>query len=107
MEIRVENGMLKIHAEDSVCPNTALLAPESSLWVDPNAFLDVYGLSYFKSVDFQGGGTFTGPVIVRQDLVSLPNSYFYCQFPSTMKEFSASSISWSEFIMVELEYEEL
>lgn len=106
-EIRVENGLLKIHADENICPNTAVLAPDSGLMVATDGFMDIHGLSYFESVDFQGGGTFTGPVVVLTDLTSLPSSYFFCQFPSSMSEFSSSGISWSESIMVELKYAEL
>jgi len=106
-EIRIEKGFFKIHCDDDICQNVSILAPQSTLWVDPNALIDVYGLALFRSTDFQGSGTFTGPLVVSHDLLTLPGSRLYCQFPSFMKEFISTDLLWSEFMVVEMEYEEL
>lgn len=106
-EVRIEKGFFKIHCDDAICQNVSILAPETSLWVDPNAFIDVFGLSLFHSTDFQGCGTFTGPLVITHDLLTLPDSKLYCQFPSFMREYISTDLLWSEFMVLELEYEEL
>jgi len=106
-EVRIEKGFFKIHCDDTVCQNVCILAPDSTLWVDPNAFIDVFGLSLFHSTDFQGCGTFTGPLVITHDLLTLPGSRLYCQFPSFMREYISTDLLWSEFMVVELGYEEL
>jgi hypothetical protein len=106
-EVRIEGGFFKIHCDNDICRYVALLAPQSTLWVDPNANIDVFGLSYFSSADIQGSGTFTGPLVVTHDLVTLPDSYLYCQFPSYMRNQIDPENIWSELLLVELEYEEL
>jgi len=105
-EVRVESGFFKIHCRDDICPNVAILAPESSLWVDPNGLIDMYGMTYFNSADFQGSGTFTGPVVIVNDMSALPFSYLCCQLPSDMKEFSNAGVVWNEQRLVELSHEE-
>jgi len=106
-EIRVESGFFKIQSDDALCPNVAILAPNSNLWVDPNGILDVYGLSYLHETDFQGKGTFTGPVLAQGDLYARPDSFLYFQFPSDMKDFNSDFFEWSDIKVVELEFEEL
>jgi hypothetical protein len=106
-EIRVEAGFFKIRADDALCPNVAILAPTSNLWVDPFGKLDVYGLSYLYETDFQGKATFTGPVLSQGDLYARPDSFLYFQFPSEMKNFNSDFFEWSDIRVVELEFEEL
>jgi len=105
-EVRVDSGFFKIHCRDDICPNVAILAPLSSLWVSPNGLIDMYGMTYFDSADFQGSGTFTGPVVIVNDMLALPNSYLCYQLPSDMKEFSNAGVVWNEQRLVELSYEE-
>jgi hypothetical protein len=106
-EIRVEGGFFKIRSDDDILQNVALLAPQSTLWVDPNSTIDVYGLTLFNYADFQGKGTFTGPMVVINDLNTCPDSVLYCQFPSQMKENIDTGLIWNELMLVELEYEEM
>lgn len=105
-EVRVEQGFFKIHCRDDICANVALLAPHSSLRVNPDGLIDMYGLTYFDNADFQGSGTFTGPVVIVNDMIAFPNSYLCCQLPSDMKEFSNAGVVWNEQRLVELSYEE-
>jgi len=105
-EVRVEQGFFKIHCRDDICANVAILAPHSSLRVNPDGLIDMYGLTYFESADFQGSGTFTGPVVIVNDMIAFPNSYLCCQLPSDMKEFSNAGVVWNEQRLVELSYEE-
>jgi hypothetical protein len=104
-EIRVDGGFLKIHCDDTIAPNVAILAPDSFLWVDPNGLADIYGLTLVHSADFQGSGTFTGPFVVLHDLVALPNSYLYCQIPSDLKQLINTESLWNEVKLVEMEFE--
>lgn len=106
-DVRIEGGFFKIHCDENICENVAILAPDSFLWVDPNALIDVYGLSLFSSTDFQGSGTFTGPLVVTNNLLALPDSFLYCQFPVYMEQFFDNIPIWENLKLVELEYEEM
>jgi hypothetical protein len=106
-EIRVESGFFKVRSDDDLCPNVAILAPSSNLWVDPHGELDVYGLTYIHETDFQGKATFTGPVMAVEDLYSRPDSHLYFQFPSYMKDFVSDFFEWSVLEVVETAYEEM
>jgi hypothetical protein len=106
-EIRVESGFFKVRSDDELCPNVAILAPKSNLWVDPNGELDVHGLTFIQETDFQGKATFTGPVMAVDDLYSRPDSVLYFQFPSYMKDFISDLFEWSDLEVIELAYEEM
>jgi len=107
VKLAVDNlGFFKIHSDENVCEKVAILAPDSNLFVSPSAMIDVYGMTLLSLADFQGSGTFTGPLVIKQDLLALPDSFLYCQFPTYMKEFFNTLSIWNELKVVELEYQE-
>jgi hypothetical protein len=83
------------------------MAPETQVIVGVASELDVYGLTFMGASHFFGKGTFTGPLVVADSLTTYYPSALCCQFPTTLRDYIYSNLSWSEHSVRELEYEEL
>lgn len=103
--LSVAGGFLKVRCSEGVCPNVAVIAPETCFAVGVNAEVDLYGLSFFGSGHIFGKGTFTGPLVIWNALVTYAGSSLCCQFPTVLKDFIYSTLSWSEHSIKELEFE--
>jgi len=103
--LSVVNGFLKVRCDDDVCANVAVIAPETCFAVGLNAEVDLYGLSFFGSGHIFGKGTFTGPLVIWNALVTYAGSSLCCQFPAVLKDFVYSNLMWSEHSIKELEFE--
>ena len=103
--LSVGNGFLKVRCNEGVCANVAVIAPETCFAVGVNAEVDLYGLSFFGAGHFFGKGTFTGPLVIWNTLVTYGGSSLCCQFPAVLKDFIYSNLMWSEHSIKELEFE--
>lgn len=101
----VVNGFLKVRSREDVCPNVAVIAPDSCVIVGPGAEFDLYGLTFFGAGHIFGKGTVSGPLVIWNTLVTYPGSSLCCQFPSALRDYFYTNLSWSEHSIRELEFE--
>lgn len=97
---------LKIKCDDTVCPKVAILAPNTSLDIQNMARVEITGMSFVGSSNFHGSGTFTGPLVIKDDLFAFPTTSLCLQYPSSMRIDTATEQVWTDYRVVELEYEE-
>jgi hypothetical protein len=107
--IDIKLGYLNIRCNDDICPGYAIIAPYSTLRVDPNSRIDVYGMTYVNEMEFHEStvGVLTGPLIVRQGFDTYPNSEFYLQCPKSMAASFYENLIWNENFVEETAFEEI
>lgn len=103
----VKNGFyLKVIADPGVVEDAAILAPQSALVVENNAFVDVAGVAItgMTKVRALGEGVFTGPLYVNGKFVVLGDVRF--QAPASTRDGAAAAALFPDFEVLETGYVE-
>ncbi|MHC4943438.1 MAG: hypothetical protein ACYTG7_10510 [Planctomycetota bacterium] len=100
------NKYCKIVSDPAVLEDVAIIAPDTYIYVQMGAYLDVVGASYLGEASFLAGGTavLTGPTVVMGNIRAEQDYLF--QSPAGLRDTNPGAVGFSEFEMTVSEYTE-